>query len=126
MDIEECASHFSTPNPNPNPNPNQVDIEDVASQFSIKDGSNSRVGCGACPRSRSRHTAAKPDGSYDVIIIGAGCIGSAIARELSKTNASVLMIEAADDVTQGATKGNSGIIHAGFDDKPGSVRATYC
>ena len=105
--------------------PTQVDIEDVASQFSIKDGSNSRVGCGACPRSRSRHTAAKPDGSYDVIIIGAGCIGSAIARELSKTNASVLMIEAADDVTQGATKGNSGIIHAGFDDKPGSVRATY-
>jgi len=36
------------------------------------------------------------------------------------------MLEAADDVTQGATKGNSGIIHAGFDDKPGSVRAKYC
>ena len=36
------------------------------------------------------------------------------------------MLEAADDVTQGATKGNSGIIHAGFDDKPGSVRAKLC
>ena len=65
-----------------------------------------------CPRSRTRHSAAKPDGSYDVAIIGAGCIGSAIARELAKTDASVVVIEAADDVSQGATKGNSGIVHA--------------
>jgi len=79
-----------------------------------------------CERSQSRVCAAKPDGSYDVIIIGAGCIGSAIARELSKTTASVLILEAADDVTQGATKGNSGIVHAGFDDKPGTNRAKYC
>jgi glycerol-3-phosphate dehydrogenase len=61
-----------------------------------------------------------------VVIIGAGCIGSAIARELSRTTASVLLLEAADDVTQGATKGNSGIVHAGFDDTPGSVRAKFC
>eukprot|EP00947_MAST-08B_sp_MAST-8B-sp1_P005805 g5805.t1 len=64
--------------------------------------------------------------TYDVIIVGAGCIGSAVARELSKTKASVLVLECADDVTQGATKGNSGIVHAGYDDKPGSVRAKYC
>jgi hypothetical protein len=38
----------------------------------------------------------------------------------------VLILEAADDVTQGATKGNSGIVHAGFDDKPGTNRAKYC
>jgi hypothetical protein len=36
------------------------------------------------------------------------------------------VLEAADDVTQGATKGNSGIVHAGFDDVPGSVRAAMC
>jgi L-2-hydroxyglutarate oxidase LhgO len=60
------------------------------------------------------------------VIIGAGCVGSAIARELSKTQSSVLLLEAADDVTQGATKGNSGIVHAGFDDKPGTNRAKYC
>jgi glycerol-3-phosphate dehydrogenase len=82
--------------------------------------------CATCPRSRSRKSAAKPDGSYDVVIIGAGCIGGAIARELSKYTSSVLLLEAADDVTQGATKGNSGIVHAGFDDKPGSVRAKFC
>ncbi len=61
-----------------------------------------------------------------MIVIGAGCIGAAIARELSKTSNSVLWLEAADDVTQGATKGNSGIVHAGFDDEPGSVRAKFC
>lgn len=82
--------------------------------------------CDTCPRSKSKNNSANPDGSYDVVIIGAGCIGGAIARELSKYSSSVLLLEAADDVTQGATKGNSGIVHAGFDDKPGSVRAKFC
>jgi L-2-hydroxyglutarate oxidase LhgO len=79
-----------------------------------------------CPRSRSRLSAAKEDGSYDVIIVGAGCVGAAIARELSRYSLSVLVLESADDVTQGATKGNSGVVHAGYDDAPGSVRAKFC
>ena len=104
-----------------------VNIEDCAEHFNIKGGSGSCGGdCSVCPRSRSRHTSANSDGSYDVVIIGAGCIGAAVARELSKTTASVLLLEAADDVTQGATKGNSGIVHAGYDDKPGSRRAEFC
>ena len=77
-------------------------------------------------RSATAHSAAKADGTYDVAIIGAGCIGAAVARELSKTTASVVVLEAADDVCQGATKGNSGIVHAGYDDKPGSTRARLC
>ncbi|KAK3259835.1 hypothetical protein CYMTET_31189 [Cymbomonas tetramitiformis] len=86
-------------------------------------------GCPSGPPATTRQattSAAKADGSYDVVIIGAGCIGSAVARELSKTNNSVLVIEKADDVTQGATKGNSGIVHSGFDDTPGSNRAKFC
>ena len=63
---------------------------------------------------------------YDVVIIGAGCIGSAIARELSRYELKILLLEAADDVSQGATKGNSGIVHAGYDDKPGTNRAKFC
>jgi NADPH-dependent 2,4-dienoyl-CoA reductase/sulfur reductase-like enzyme len=47
----------------------------------------------ACPRSRSRTAAAKNDGTYDVVVIGAGCIGGAIARELSKHKLSVLVVE---------------------------------
>ena len=77
-------------------------IEDCAKYFNIKDGSggsNCSKVC-PCPRSRSRISAAHPDGSYDVIIIGAGCIGASIARELSRSKVSVLLLEAADDVTQ--------------------------
>ena len=107
-----------------------VEMEDCGEVFNIKEGSDSRWKkggkCSACPRSRTRHSSARPDGSYDVVIIGAGAVGGAIARELSKTTAHVLVLEAADDVTQGATKGNSGIVHAGYDDKPGSVKAKYC
>ncbi len=109
-----------------------IPIEECASHFNIKNGSGGgKCGgtCKDCPnslRSRSCNSSMKADGTYDVIIIGAGCIGSAIARELSRTSASVLLLEAADDVTQGATKGNSGIVHAGFDDTPGSVRAKHC
>eukprot|EP01083_Nonionella_stella_P280131 952856_1 len=49
---------------------------------------------------------------YDVLIIGGGCIGASIARELSKYLLSVILIERDDDVSQGATKANSGVIHA--------------
>ena len=48
-----------------------------------------------------------PD-AYDVVVIGAGCVGGSVARELSRYTARVLLVDKADDVTQGATKGNSG------------------
>lgn len=60
---------------------------------------------------------------YDVAIIGAGVIGSAIARELSRYQASVCVIEREEDVCNGTSKANSAIIHAGFDAAPGSVKA---
>ena len=99
-------------------------IEDCKETFNIENGSNEKAVPAA--RSATSLSAAKADGTYDVAIIGAGCIGAAVARELSKTTASVIMLEAGDDVCQGATKGNSGIVHAGFDDTPGSVRAKLC
>ena len=60
---------------------------------------------------------------YDVAIIGAGVIGSAIARELSRYNADICVIEKEEDVCNGTSKANSAIIHAGFDAKPGSLKA---
>ena len=60
---------------------------------------------------------------YDVAIIGAGVIGSAIARELSKYHASICVIEREEDVCNGTSKANSAIIHAGFDAKPGTEKA---
>jgi glycerol-3-phosphate dehydrogenase len=61
----------------------------------------------------------------DVIIIGAGVVGCAVARELSKYNAKVVVIERRNDVACGASKANSGIVHAGFDATPGTKKAYY-
>lgn len=60
---------------------------------------------------------------YDVIIIGAGVSGCACARELSKFNANVLVIDKEEDLCCGTTKANSAIVHAGFDAATGSLKA---
>ena len=60
---------------------------------------------------------------YDVIIIGAGVVGSAVARELSRYNCKACVIEKEVDVCCGTSKANSGIVHAGYDAKPGSLKA---
>lgn len=52
---------------------------------------------------------------YDVVVIGAGIMGAAIARELSKFNLNIALLERENDVACGTTKANSAIIHAGFD-----------
>ncbi len=59
----------------------------------------------------------------DVLIIGAGVTGSAIARELARTERSILVLERGLDVCEGTSKANSGIVHAGHDAKPGSMKA---
>ena len=60
---------------------------------------------------------------YDIIVIGAGVVGTCIARELSKYQANVCVIDKADDVASGTSKANSGIVHAGYDCKPGTLMA---
>jgi len=103
-----------------------LDIEDCAGKF-IDLPEDSCSSCPApCPRSQSRNTATKPDGTYDVLIIGAGCIGAAIARELSRYKLAILWLEAADDVSQGARKSNSRIVHGDYDDTPNTNRDKYC
>ena len=61
----------------------------------------------------------------DVIVIGAGVVGCATARELSRYNLNVAVLEAGSDVAEGASKANSAIVHAGFDAKPGTQKALY-
>ena len=60
---------------------------------------------------------------YDVIVIGAGVSGSATARELSRYDLKVGVLEKEEDVCCGTSKANSGIVHAGFDARPGSLMA---
>lgn len=60
---------------------------------------------------------------YDVMIIGAGVTGSAIARELMRKKRNVAVLERCSDICEGTSKANSGIVHAGFDATPGSLKA---
>ena len=64
---------------------------------------------------------------FDVIIIGAGAVGNAIAREISKNNiVSVGVLEKEPDTAFGISGRNSGVLHAGFNNKPGSFMAKLC
>ena len=60
---------------------------------------------------------------FDAIIVGAGVIGAAIARELSKYNFQVAILERNLQAAQETSEGNSGVIHGGFDPTPGSLSA---
>ena len=62
---------------------------------------------------------------YDVVIIGAGIIGSSISRELSKYHLKTIILEKSYDVSNGTTKANSAIVHAGYDPIPGTYMAKF-
>ncbi|MER5211840.1 FAD-dependent oxidoreductase [Streptomyces sp. NPDC002838] len=67
---------------------------------------------------------ALPSVTYDVAVVGAGVVGSAIARALARhPRLRVALVEAQDDVGQGTSKANTAILHTGFDAVPGSLEA---
>lgn len=67
--------------------------------------------------------ASRPDKAYDVIVVGGGVIGCALARRFAIGGARVALLEKAADLLDGASKGNSAILHTGFDAPPGSLEA---
>lgn len=62
---------------------------------------------------------------YDVAVIGAGVVGCAVARELSRWDARVCVVDRALDVAGATSRANSGIAHAGFDAAHGTLKARY-
>ena len=64
--------------------------------------------------------------TYDVVIIGGGVVGSSIARELSKYKLSTCVLEKELDVCLETSGRNSGVLHAGFNNKVGSLMAKFC
>ena len=68
-------------------------------------------------------TAGGDDAHFDVVVIGAGVVGTAIARALSHHELSVALLEAGVDVGAGTSKANTAILHTGFDAKPGTLEA---
>lgn len=62
----------------------------------------------------------------DVIIIGAGLLGCFTARNLTRYDLSVTVLEKESDVCRGISRANTGIIYAGYDNKPGSLKSKLC
>lgn len=60
---------------------------------------------------------------YKIAIIGGGVVGGLIARAMSKYQGSLVILEKESDVAMGQSKANSGIVHAGYDPEPGSLKA---
>ncbi|QDB79628.1 FAD-dependent oxidoreductase [Georgenia wutianyii] len=61
--------------------------------------------------------------SYDIVVVGAGVVGAAIARDLAGTNHSVAVVDSRDDVGEGTSKANTAILHTGYDATPGTLEA---
>lgn len=61
---------------------------------------------------------------FDIVIIGAGVIGCAVARELSRYRARIAIVEREWDVACGASRANNGMIHPGVDPEPGTLKAS--
>ncbi|MDF2674164.1 MAG: dependent oxidoreductase [Clostridiales bacterium] len=61
----------------------------------------------------------------DALIIGGGIIGASIARELSKWDISILLVDKEEDIGVHATSRNDGMVHPGIEPKPGSKKAYY-
>ncbi len=78
----------------------------------------------ATPKTKTTAKATTtPPPTYDVAIIGAGIVGAATAYQLSRYQLKILWLERENDVSLGATRANSAIVHAGYDPLPGSQMA---
>ena len=66
------------------------------------------------------HSVGEP---FDVVVVGAGVVGAAVARLLARQQLRVALLDARDDVGAGTSKANTAILHTGFDAVPGSTEA---
>jgi len=63
---------------------------------------------------------------FDVVVVGAGITGAALARELAAYDLRIALLDRGADVPAGASRANSAMLHAGYSDPPGSLRARLC
>ncbi|KAJ3095049.1 hypothetical protein HDU97_007331 [Phlyctochytrium planicorne] len=120
MDIEDLSSGCGQTSCSHLCKETRCESNSAASKFSSQPSATQPT-----PRKGSFHIPADSiSGSvYDIVIIGAGVVGCSIARQLSKYQVKVLVLEKADDVAAGASKANSGIVHGGYDERHGTLKS---
>ena len=69
---------------------------------------------------------ANTDNIFDIVVVGAGAVGCAVARELSRFDLKIAVLEKESDVAAGTSGRNSAVVHAGFNNRPGSLMAKFC
>ena len=62
---------------------------------------------------------------FDVVVIGGGVVGACILRALTRYDLKVCLVEKQADVSMGASRANSGVVHAGYDAMPGTLKAKF-
>lgn len=78
---------------------------------------------GSAPNPAPRSVPDPAPDRFDVAVVGAGVVGCAVARRFALDGARVAVLEKAPDILDGASKGNSAILHTGFDAPPGTLEA---
>ncbi|MFI8291634.1 FAD-dependent oxidoreductase [Streptomyces sp. NPDC085614] len=81
------------------------------------------TGDGLVTRGGALPDSTSPGAEYDVVVVGAGVVGCAVARELAGHSLRVALVEASGDVGDGTSKANTAILHTGFDAVPGSLES---
>ena len=61
--------------------------------------------------------------TFDYVVLGGGVVGCAILNKLTRVGKKCILVEKGNDVAIGTTKANTGLVHAGFDAKPGTLKA---
>ncbi len=64
--------------------------------------------------------------SVDVVIVGGGVVGAAIAHALGRYRLDVALLEGDADLSWGTSRANSGIVHSGYHNTPGTAKARLC
>jgi len=82
---------------------------------------NTKQNSGATPPAKQTTSKSSLLADVDVAVIGGGVVGCAVARRMTLQGASVVLLEKAPDILDGASKGNSAILHTGFDAPPGTL-----
>lgn len=122
---EQCAKQQATADISPSGMP--VDKHDPAPSITTDENHATALsGTTGSDGSTPNGTKGSDAFSFDVIIIGAGAVGCATARELSEKGLSVAVLEKEADVAFGSSGRNSGVVHAGFNNRPGSLMAKLC